>query len=236
MLGVTTLSLHGRWPLQRAFVFEEHRLALLCWAKTFSGGEPATLLTLDRHFDLVVPKAMPPPLGADGSLEPLEAWLRTGADRRNVDHIIAAMELGLIADVVAVARSRPDGCLTGNSYVDRRGITHHIYTAPTLERLPREAKEALAQAPRTALDIDLDCFTSLSDADPTSVVPWPTELIRQHLLPQDSEPFWQAALSRCEALTLAREPNHCGGLVATGRLFENAARVVFCELLGADEP
>ena len=39
-----------------------------------------------------------------------------------------------------------------------------------------------------------------------------------------------------DALTLAREPLHCGGLVAAGQLFERAAEVLFCRLLGADLP
>jgi len=86
------------------------------------------------------------------------------------------------------------------------------------------------------LDFDLDCFTTPSDADPTTIVPWPIDLIREHVMPRGSEAFWESVLSKCVALTFAREPYHCGGLIATGRLFELAAQVVFCELLKADLP
>jgi hypothetical protein len=56
------------------------------------------------------------------------------------------------------------------------------------------------------------------------------------MMPAGSEVFWAEALGRCVALTLAREPYHCGGLVAAGRLFEDAAAVLFQQLLGADLP
>jgi hypothetical protein len=56
------------------------------------------------------------------------------------------------------------------------------------------------------------------------------------VLPEGSGPFWRAVLEKCRALTFAREPYHCGGVVAGNRLFEDAAEVVFRELLGADLP
>ena len=100
----------------------------------------------------------------------------------------------------------------------------------------REAAELLERAQAVLLDVDLDCFTTASDADPTEVVPWPRAAIRRFLLPEGSGPFWEAVLSRCRALTLAREPYHCGGVLAAGRLLEDALTVLFGELLGAELP
>jgi hypothetical protein len=207
--GVTELSLRGRGP-RRAFVFDEHRLALPCWEEV--GARGAVLLTLDRHFDTVP---------------------RTGEpDPRNVDHILAAMERGVLTEVIAIARARPVGST---------GPGEKLIGAPTVDALlngpdAKRALEWIARAGSVVLDFDLDCFTTPSDADPTTIVPWPIELIRDHVMPRGSEPFWDAVLSRCLALTFAREPKHCGGLIATGRLFEQAAQVVFCELLKADLP
>ena len=48
--------------------------------------------------------------------------------------------------------------------------------------------------------------------------------------------FWSAVLPKCVALTVAREPNHCGGLIASARLFEALAAVLFTELLHTDPP
>jgi hypothetical protein len=207
--GVTELSLQGRGP-KRAFVFDEHRFALPCWEA--AGARGAVLVTLDRHFDTVP---------------------RTGEpDPRNVDHILAAMQAGVLSDVIAIARARPTGST---------GPGEHLIGAPTVDALlngpdAKRALDWLARAPSVVLDFDLDCFTTPSDADPTTIVPWPLELIRDHVLPRGSEAFWDAVLGKCVALTFAREPKHCGGLIATGRLFEQAAKVVFCELLKADLP
>ncbi|MCI0573599.1 MAG: hypothetical protein L0Y66_22905, partial [Myxococcaceae bacterium] len=119
------------------------------------------------------------------------------------------------------------------STVDR---VAEAYGCPTARPLAREAEALLSRAGQVLLDVDLDCFTSPSDADPTEVLPWPKGTIRTFLLPEGSGPFWDAVLARCSALTLAREPYHCGGLVASGRLLEEALGVLFGELLGADLP
>jgi hypothetical protein len=97
-------------------------------------------------------------------------------------------------------------------------------------------RDVLEGAGQVLLDVDLDCFTSLSDADPTTVLPWPKAIIREFLLPEGSEPFWDAVLRKTVALTLAREPHHCGGLLASGELFRDVAEVLFRELLRTELP
>lgn len=243
LAGVTRLALGGRGPT-RGYVFDPHRLALPCWAEA-TEGRPALLLTLDRHLDLVPPLA-PPARGA--SVQALDTHARLQLDVRNVDFILAGMEAGVVSDAVVVARARPVGCVTSDSWADSTGTTHRLLVVPTIDRLSAEfgSKAAtpegkllatwLAGSERTLLDVDLDCFTSPSDADPTTIVPWTGELIHDHVLPMGSEAFWAAALEKCVGLTFAREPGHCGGLVPSGRLFEAAARVIFGELLKTDLP
>ena len=240
LAGVTTLGLGGRGPRQ-AFVFDPHRLALPCWA--LAGG-PALLVTLDRHLDLVPPRS--PPARGSSALA-LDAWARLEGDVRNLDHVLAAMEAGVVTDALVVARARLPECVTAD-WKDSHGTLHRIVVTATVDQLSadfgtpraspesRRAAELLAAAERVLLDVDLDCFTSPSDADPTAAVPWPQALIREHLLPRGSKAFWDAVLARCVMLTFAREPGHCGGLIAAGRLFEAAATVVFEELLETDLP
>ena len=236
LAGVTRLSLSGRGP-RDAYVFDPHRLALPCWALALRGRpRPALLVTLDRHFDLAAPgsSALPAP----DDLQAVDTWARHTLDVRNVDHILAAMELGLVGDVIAVARAWPRGAIPAPQWTDRHGRSHRFLTAPTLERLLEQpdVSALLHGSETTLLDVDLDCFTTPSDADPTTLVPWPRELIHDFLFPDGHVAFWDALLPRCAALTLAREPYHCGGLVAAGRLFEQAASVLFEELLQTDLP
>ena len=240
LAGVITLTLSGRGP-QVAFVFDPHRLALSCWAVAKGDGPPPLLITLDRHFDLVPPKVSTP---KGLSVLELDAHARRALDVRNYDHVLAALDAGVISDVISLARTSPVGCFEG----PRWHTAHQVVRARTVDSISadfgtdraspesRQAFELIATAQRIILDIDVDCFTSSSDADPTTALPWPTQVIRDFLLPRESEAFWGAVLSKCIALTVAKEPNHCGGLVMGGRLFEQVASVVFAELLKTDLP
>lgn len=239
LAGITHLTMSPRVGPKDAFVFEPHRLALPAWAWALrEAPRPALLVTFDRHLDLAAPKVLPP-AGAD--VLALDAYARRSLDVRNVDHILAAMEAGLVGDAIVIARARPEGCVSGESWVDSRGAAHQLLISPSLDRLlngPRadDAVRLVAEAKSTLLDFDLDCFTTICDADPLSVVPWPLELIREQVLPEGSKELWAAVLAKCAGLTFARESAHCGGLIAGDRLFADAAQVIFKELLGVDLP
>ncbi len=239
LAGITHLTLSPRVGPKDAFVFEPHRLALPAWAWAMrETPRPAVLVTFDRHLDLAAPKILPPP---DADILALDTYARRTLDVRNVDHILAAMEAGLVSDAVVIARLRPDGCVSGDRWVDSRGVTHRLLVSPSLDRLVNsnlaaDAVSLISQAQATLLDFDLDCFTTLCDADPRSVVPWPLELIREQVLPEGSKELWAALLSKCAGLTFARESAHCGGLIAGDRLFADASQVIFRELLGVDLP
>jgi hypothetical protein len=234
LAGVTRLALDGRGPAS-AFVFDPHRLALPCWALALEEANraPAFLLTLDRHFDLAVPTQPQRVPDRRAGFLALDAHARLELDTRNIDHVVAAMEAGIVGDVLALARSSPEGATPLEIYRDRKGVDHRILRAPSLEqwldgggRLPPGDDPVL-------LDVDLDCFTSPSDVDPRVVLPWTQSIVRDHLLPEGSSAFWDALLPRTVALTLAREPYHCGGLLGAGRLLAQVAPVLFGELLGS---
>ncbi len=245
LAGVIRLSLGGGRGPTDAYVFDPHRLALPAWACALEDGPAALLVTLDRHLDLVVPAAPEAVPDRSAGLRALDEHARWALDVRNYDHVLAAMEAGLVGDALVLARGRPRGTFAGDVYVDTRGRSHRLVVVPTVDRAavafrspaPGDAvREVLEAAERVLLDVDLDCFTSLSDADPTTVLPWPRNIIREYLLPPDSESFWDEVLGKCVALTLAREPHHCGGLLASGELFRDVAEVLFRELLGTVPP
>ena len=231
--GIIELDLAGRGP-KRGFVFDPHRLALPCWAE--ASARPSLLLTLDRHFD-TVPPVNPP--ARDLSVDALDQHAREKLDHRNYDHVLAAMSAGIISEAIIVARAKPVGAVT---------VRDELICAPTLDLISAEwgtahatpegkrAHEAVNRAKSIILDVDLDCFTTPSDADPTTIVPWSLELIRDFVLPRGSEAFWSSVLGKCVGFTFAREPSHCGGLIASGRLFEHACQVLFVELFQTDLP
>jgi hypothetical protein len=246
LAGVIRLSLAGGRGPPDAYVFDPHRLALPSWACALGEtGAPALLVTLDRHLDVVPPLQPEAVPDRSAGLRALDEHARWGLDVRNYDHILAAMEAGLVGDALLIARARPRGSFAGEVYTDTRGREHRLVVAATVDRAAEafgapgpadRVREVLERAERVLLDVDLDCFTSPSDADPTTVLPWTRSIIRDFLLPEGSGPFWEAVLSKAVALTLAREPYHCGGLLASGELFRDVAEVLFRELLHADPP
>lgn len=248
LAGITRLGLSQSRGPKEVFVFEPHRLAFTCWALVAASKPKGLLVTLDRHFDLVPPANVADIPDGSSSLRTLDDYVRWQLDVRNFDHILAAMEAQVVGDAIVIARARPAGCFQGQVYIDRLGHPHHIICVPTVDRLSygfgteeameeaRRAHGSIQNASHIFLDVDLDCFTTVSDADPTSVVPWTKELISEHVMPEGSEPFWDAVLKKTACLTLAREAAHCGGLVASGRLFETAAQVLFQNLLNAALP
>ena len=218
-----------------AFVFDPHRLALPSWAVGLEDRPAATLLTLDRHFDLVAPTVRAP--RREEGLRALDEYARWSLDVRNYDHVLAAMEAGLIADAVVVARFVPRGAMREGDWTDGRGVLHRIIAAESLASLPSSAIGLLKASSEIILDVDLDCFTTPLVEDPTSVAPWSREEIRRAVLETAPWPeVWNVVLPKTRVFTFAREPFHCGGLVAGGRLFEDAATVFFEELFGADAP
>jgi len=245
LAGVIRLSLGGGRGPEDAYVFDPHRLALPSWACALGDGPAALLVTLDRHLDLVVPAAPGAVPDRSAGLRALDEHARWMLDVRNYDHILAAMEAGLVGDALVIARARPRGTYAGDTYTDTRGRAHRLVVVPTVDRAaeaynsptPGDAvREVLERTERVLLDVDLDCFTSLSDADPTTVLPWPQSVIRDFLLPRGSEAFWGEVLGKSVALTLAREPHHCGGMLAGDALFRDVAEVLFRELLLTEPP
>ncbi|MFT3710270.1 MAG: hypothetical protein QM817_21795 [Archangium sp.] len=226
--GIIELSMQGRGP-QRGFVFDPHRLALPCWAEV----KPALLLTLDRHFD-TVPPVEPVPSGL--SNDELDRHARERLDHRNFDHIVGAQQAGVITDAIIVARAKPVGAVDRFVSAATVDLLSAEWGTPRASPESRRAHELVTKAEKIILDVDLDCFTTPSDADPTTVVPWSRELIRDFVMPRGSDGFWNDVLGKCVLLTFAREPSHCGGLIAAGRLFEHAAQVLFVELLRGDLP
>ena len=85
----------------------------------------------------------------------LDEHARTRLDERNVDHILAAMECGLVSDVIAIARAWPVGAVKQPTWSSSDGVTHRLITAPTLERRGPQRGEVEQAAGQRRETIDL---------------------------------------------------------------------------------
>lgn len=209
------------------YVFDHHRSAFAPWVVAAREHGQLTLLSLDRHLDLERPAAR---LVEGTPSEALDAWARESLSPRNDDHVRAAMEAGAVARAVLVARSHEPSDL---AELER---THELTVVRTVADVAGRARALLQGDGPVALDLDLDCFTTLSDADPEEVVPWDAEHVDAFLRPPGSQALWRDVLARTRVITLAREPYHCGGLARGARLWLAFSEVFFGRLLGVPEP
>lgn len=217
------------------FVFDHHRGAFPLWARYAREKGPLTLLALDRHMDLERPAHRPPPLSAP--LEELDQFARWRLSPKNDDHVLAAMESGSLADAAVIARSHAPADLAAlHPFKDAGGRLHQVELAKTVEDAGPGILGRVHQAQRIALDLDLDCFTTLSDAHPDEVVPWDAEHIDAFLRPPGSDELWKQVLAKVCLVTVAREPYHCGGLERCARLWLAFSEVFFGRLLGVPAP
>ena len=218
------------------FIFDHHRTAFTLWSLAAKAhGGPLTLLTLDRHMDLGISAQLPPAF--DAPVEALDAFARHRLAPSNDDHIVSAMEAGAISDAAVIARSHaPADLNVFKPYVDRAGRRHPVAFSRDVDSIGDEILHRVARADAIALDVDLDCFTTLSDGHPDEVIPWDQEQIDSFLRPPGSEIFWTEALSRTRVITIAREPYHCGGFDRSALLWRAFAEVFFRRLLGVPAP
>jgi hypothetical protein len=218
------------------FLFDHHRTAFTLWslaAQRLKG--PLTLLTLDRHMDFGVPEVASPDYTS--SIEELDAFARHRLATSNDNHIVAAMRAGAIGDAAVIARShQPPELERFRPFVDERGRKHRCEFAPTVSRAGAAIQRLVNESTQLVLDIDLDCFTTMSDAHVEEVLAWDAALIDEFLRPPGSEAFWADVLSRVEVITIAREPYHCGGFSKGAKLWIDFATVFFERVLGVPAP
>ncbi|MBS2025292.1 MAG: UPF0489 family protein [Deltaproteobacteria bacterium] len=215
------------------FVFDHHRTAFTLWAHVAQTHGPLTLLTLDRHMDLETPQARAVPYTSP--LDELDRFARHRLATRNDDHILAALESGAISSAAIIARSHQPGELSRFlPFTDPLGKRHEFAFAPTLERAGADVRALLEAASGIVLDLDLDCFTTRSDGHLDETVCWDKTHIDDFLRPPDFD--WARVLPKVRAVTLAREPYHCGGFSRGARLWVDFAEVFFERLLGVPAP
>lgn len=123
-------------------IYEDHRflVSVLWYAKHVANvlDSPPLLVTFDRHDDAKAPissvintlasyRTTPP---TERELFSFVEWELSGMDD---DWLIAAMELGIVGDVINIGAEDP-GNLDGfeTTYADRQGVKHSIWQLPHL--------------------------------------------------------------------------------------------------------
>lgn len=202
-------------------VVQDHRFAFFYWLKWRRNRNeqlaPPSLVSLDWHQDLAAPCDIECEWLRDLNTNDYKAVSFFCWDKlhcHNDGHILAAAYLNIIGDIHVVQKQ---SAASVEYFKDITGGTHTIYCYESIDTLI----EVVSSQEHTSVffDIDLDYFTESSDScgggrDVTLV---PAADIRRCLHPDGKLLSW--VLPRMCGMTIATEPEFCGGLANSNNLF-----------------
>lgn len=217
-------------------LFQEHRFAFFFWSKWTRAlglqNSPPDLVSLDWHEDLAAPggQELNDLLDLDQS-DPraLAIFCWEGLNPLNDGHILAAAYLNLIGNIYVV-RKQFGG--TDDSFEDANGRSHRICCFDTIDDLVAELRQTNVE--RVFFDIDLDYFTASPDlcGGGNKVELVADEVVRTVLDPESELLAW--VFQRFAGMTIATEPEFCGGLINSNHLLSLVSDALFAPQLLAD--
>jgi hypothetical protein len=202
-------------------IIQDHRFAFFYWLKWGRQQDglltPPALISLDWHQDLAAPdelecKWLKELDTNDYKAVSLFCWDKLHC--LNDGHILAAAYLNIIGDIHVVQKQR-DEC--PENFEDIEGRIHAVRCY--------ESTKALLQAvssqeyPSVFFDIDLDYFTESPDScgGGKDLKLVESEDIKRCLRPDGELMSW--IFPRMAGMTIATEPEFCGGLINSNLLF-----------------
>jgi hypothetical protein len=211
---------HGKRPdAMEVAVMHEHRFAFFFWARwTQRRSSAPDLISLDWHQDLALPDAEEKrllealPLQQE-TVVSIASWAEL--HQQNDGHILAAAYLGLLGDIYVVQKQRDE---VTPLFQDRHGHEHHVFCFQTEEELLDVVNRRNVED--VYFDIDLDFFTESKEPSGggENVTLVTRDEVRRLLDPAGR--LMAFVFPRLRGMTLALEPEFCGGLRNAHRLFE----------------
>lgn len=178
------------------------------------------------------------------------------------DWLLAGMELGLINNSVVIGQQDNSNIRAlNNRFVSTDGKTHELYSIshlntslgcrgclgdnvikepyytavrnifeynqPPYGRDNKFSKEATTPF---ILDFDLDCFTTECEE---KIYAWPETIFRRMYYEHNEVQFFmREIISRCQFITICREPECCGGIGESNKILEYLDQYLFEGNLG----
>lgn len=207
---------------------KDHRFAFYFWFKWWKKTtrklkenvkKAPSLVTIDWHRDLFSPSESEQEdlmnLNLNSYKEvALFSWDKL--NQLNDGHILSAAYLNLIGDIYVLCKQEGDDD-SEESIIDHWGNEHKIICCKSIEELFRELSQYSID--KIYFDIDLDYFTEsndpcgggenvrlMSDSEITSI------------LDIDSE-FMKWIFQKMEGMTIATEPDFCGGVSNSNKIY-----------------
>ncbi len=210
------------------FVFENHRTSFYYWCKArkeFGIDNGFFVVTMDSHHDLftLTPQKKAEIQALDlNDLVDVRKFAKDELKKLNDDYIFAAMEAGLISDILIISPAHSMHTRT-KQYIDSTGVKHSLFYCVwpgdlggprglLTDRAPQENRELIRSIgydengnQNIALDIDLDFFTYFY-CDKIYVI---AEENFKDIFSEDSLIWW--IYDKARLVTIAKEPWTCNG-------------------------
>ena len=236
---------------RKMYICFNHDEALLCWfhAKNKLNIESFFLITIDNHFDLTTLEDKAKNslneflnMSEDVSIHGLRCIIEENFRPTNSSFIYAAMELGIIEDVLIISPDNSES-LKKDRYTDRRGIEHNLYYTISPVNLwhprgrgilndiadPRkiEIRKKIENS-HIIIDFDLDYFTYSKD-EKTFIIN--RENFNQIFLNSyDRNTLSYLLTEKSSVITVALEPLFCGGIQNCARILDIFINEYFADL------
>lgn len=201
-------------------IIQDHRFAFFYWLKWKKNNElhvPPSLVSLDWHQDLAPPSDLEREWLRDLDTNDYKAvsffcWDKLHS--QNDGHILAAAYLNIIGDIHVVQKQQK---MPVEDFKDIAGRTHVIYCYESVDALVEKVSSQNHSS--VFFDIDLDYFTESQESGGggENVKLVPAEDIRACICQDGKLLSW--VFPRMCGMTIATEPEFCGGLVNSNNLF-----------------
>ena len=201
-------------------IVQDHRFAFFYWLKWRRRNksiEPPLLVSLDWHQDLAAPCELEREWLSSldtNDYKKVSFFCWDKLHCHNDGHILAAAYLNIIGDIHVVQKQEEASI---KYFIDVDGRTHAIHCYESIDALVHEV--STNEHPSVLFDIDLDYFTESPDScgGGENVKLVPAEDIHACLSSDGKLLRW--IFPRMYGMTIATEPEFCGGLVNSNSLF-----------------
>ena len=213
-------------------IFKEHRFAFFYWNKWIQESKnekPPCLVSLDWHQDLCYPEDIEKEwldnlnLSSDAEVS-LHSWAKLAGN--NDGHILCAAYLNLVGNIYVHCRQQPfQDAWKDEEIIDKFGNRHIIKKFRTYPDLQDEMLESSETS--VFFDIDLDFFSLKNGLNDGSFkFTYLKEKEIRKMLHKDN-PLIHWIFERLKGITIATEPEHCGGLLKSNRLLDLINKIYF---------
>ncbi len=214
---------------------KDHRFAFYFWFKWWKKTKrkleqnvekAPSLVTIDWHRDLCTPcESEQEDLNALNlkSYKEVALFSWDKLNQLNDGHILSAAYLNLIGDIYVLCKQ--EDLNTEESFNDHWGNEHKIICCESIEDLLKELSQNSIE--KIYFDIDLDYFTKsddpcgggenvrlMSDNEITSIL-------------DSNSDFMKWVFERMEGMTIATEPDFCGGLSNSNKIYNLVDTTLF---------